>query len=152
MSSLPVEQALQMIRSRLPAKVFYILKEPISLELYESAGENPSDDDVVDLLLTLSQIFRFPIDIVNMEPVKQYLLNAALNRSEPNIDLQRDIENMTVDGVFSKDLEKGCIHDPLVGALYAVSCLHPLKTPEARLESITYVFSDAAQDLLNLNS
>ena len=152
MSSLPVEQALQMIRSRVPAKVFHILKEPLSAELYRGTDENPSNDDIVDLLLALSQIFRFPIEVVHLEPVKQYLLNAALDRSEPDTDLQRAIEDMTVDGVLSKDTVKGCTQDPLVGALYAISCLYPLKTPEARLTSITYAFSDAAQDLLDLNS
>ena len=88
----------------------------------------------------------------HLEPVKQYLLNAALDNSEPDFQLQQDIENMTVDGVLAKDKEKGCTQDALVGALYAVSCLYPLKTPEARLTSLTTVWADAAQDLLNLNS
>ena len=152
MSSLPVEQALQMIRSRVPAKVFHLLKDPLSAELYRSVDENPSNDEIVDVLLSLSQLFQSPIQVHHLEPVKQYLLNAALDRSEPDFQLQQDIENMTVDGVLAKDKEKGCTQDALVGALYAVSCLYPLKTPEARLASLTTVWADAAQDLLNLNS
>ena len=61
MSSLPVEQALQMIRSRVPAKVFHLLKDPLSAELYRSVDENPSNDEIVDVLLSLSQLFQSPI-------------------------------------------------------------------------------------------
>ena len=152
MSSMPVEQALQMIRSRLPAKVFHMLKEPLSVELHKGVNENPSRDDIVEFLFALSQLFCSPLQVGNLEPVKQYLLNVAFEKSEPNLELQRAIENMTVDGVLAKDAEKGCIQDPLVGAFYAVSCLYPLKTPEARLTSLTNVLSEAAQDLLDLNA
>ena len=152
MSSLPVEQALQMIRSRVPAKVFQILKEPLSTELSQSVNEAPTSDDVVDVLHSLAQLFSSPLYSQKVEPIKQYLLNAALNQSDPDAQLQQDIENMTLDGVLSHDADKGCIQDPLVGALYAISCLYPLKTPEARLTSLTDAFSDAAQDMLNLNS
>lgn len=141
-----------MIRSRVPAKVFQLLKEPLSAELYERVDHNPSTDDIVDVFHSLSQLFQSPIQVHDLEPVKQYLLNAALDKCEPDTALQRDIENMTVDGVLAKDSEKGCIQDPLIAALYAISCLYPLKTPEARLTSLTDVLSDAAQDMLNLNS
>lgn len=152
MSSLPVEQALQMIRSRMPAKVFHMLKEPLSAELHKGVDENPSRDDIVELLFSLSQLFCSPLQVGHLEPVKQYLLNIAFEKSEPDLELQRAIENMTVDGVLAKDAEKGCVQAPLVGALYAVSCLYPLKTPEARLTSLTTVLSEAAQDLLDLNA
>lgn len=152
MSSLPIEQALQMIRSRVPAKVFHLLKDPLSAELYRSVTENPSSEDVVDVLISLSDLFQSPIGDSKLEPVKKYLLNAAFDEVDSNVNLHQDIENMTVEGVLAKDLQKGCVQDPLVGALYAVSCLFPLKTPEARLASLTGVFCDAAQDMLDLNT
>lgn len=146
MSSLPVSQALLMIRSRVPGKVFHMLRDPLTNEL----GQGTEEDDVVDMLLALSQLFRFPIQMPHLEPVKQLLMNAAITDNEADAKLQSDIENMTVDGILAHDAEKGCTRDPLVAALYAVSCMYPLKTPEARLESLTFALSEAAQDMIDL--
>ena len=151
--SVSVERALQMIRARVPSKIFHLLKDPVEKEIYESIDkEHAGNDEIVDVLLAWSTMFSSPVETDSLELVKQYLLNAALVQSEPDVQLQNEIEAMTVEGVLAKDISFGCLSNPLVAALYAVSKMYPLKSPEDRLTSITSVFSEAAQDLLDYNA
>jgi len=132
---------LQLVRSQLPTKVFQMLKEPLEQEFNNIKSEDP-----VDVLLSISTALENSTNDELLDPVRRRLLTLA-NKSHQSDSLQIEIEAMTVDGVLNKDPENGCPSSPLIAALYAVSMLYPLKTPEARLNSITQAFWKAAQQM-----
>jgi len=142
MDNLPSHTALQLVRSQLPPKVFQMLKSPLEQEFNSIVGGDP-----VDVLLSISEALENPTNDERLDPVRRRLSTLAHERY--NFDsLQEEVETMTVEGVLSKDPENGCTSSPLIAALYAVSMLYPLKTPEARLNSITQAFWGAAQKML----
>lgn len=145
-----VDKALSFLRGQIPAQVFSYLEGPMRIELSQHNNDLITTDDVVDVLMSLSDLFGSPVEDHQGEELKAYLVNAALFEKEPNETLLGDIERMTVDGVKSNNPVTGCPQDPLVGALYVACHAVPLKgNPVARLESITQALDEAANDILH---
>lgn len=109
-------------------------------------------EQVIDMFIDFSELFKTPLDHDNMDNLKLHLLNAACVEAELDFELHQSIEVMTVPGILEKNSDTGCVEDPLVASLYAACMLHPLKTPEARLQSLLAAFAEAAQDMLDLQS
>lgn len=111
-----------MYTASIPETHQHLLREALILELTKDIEDGACLDlraHIFEVLLAISNNFNQRAN--DAQSKFKDLLKTTINTHAEYAKVSGEIEGMTVEGVLAKHIQTGCLSNPLVGALYAVS-------------------------------